>query len=1098
MLFHIACFYIFTNGCQPNQHSETLFQLLPAEKTNIHFVNEITEDDTHNILNFTNLYTGAGVGVGDFNNDGFPDLFFGGNMVSSRLYLNKGDLTFEDITISANVETDRWVMGVAVADINADGWQDIYLSVSGNASSEKRKNLLFINQKDNSFKEEAEKYGIADTSQCTHANFFDYDKDGDLDLFVIVNPTDYKLFNVNNIRQKKTNGEAKSTDKLYRNNANPRAINKKKDSTYFTDVSREAGILIEGYSLGLNTSDLNGDHWPDIYVTNDFLTNDIVYINNQDGTFTNQAAALLKHTSFASMGIDVADINNDGHPEIYVLDMFPEDNYRQKMIMPGGNIDRFNYILKTGYEPQYSRNTLQLNNGDGTYSEIGQLANVYQTDWSWSALLADYDNDGYRDLFVTNGFRRDLGNLDYINYSNTNAFGTPESQKKEQAAIIKKQPGAKLLNYIFKNKNGLTFSKKTIEWGLADSTYSHGAAIADLDLDGDLDLIINNNAQPAFIYENKASIITKNHFIQLKLTGSQHNPSALGAKVWLYSNNQIWFAEHSTYRGYESSVENSLHFGLGSVQNIDSIGILWTDGSFEKIINIPADTCLYLQQGASTKTYLPPKPSRQQEYFKEINPGIYHLNHRHQEDLQIDFKTQALLPHQHSLLGPPIAVGDINTDGLDDFFIGGSAGHPGCFFMQETNGTFKKNTFELNKEKENTACLLFDADGDHDLDLYLVNGGVIYSNNQNIYQDQLYFNHGNGNFELNENALPKMASSGASIAAEDFDKDGDIDLFIGGRVTPTQYPIIPESYLLENKNGTFKDITPTSLRHIGMVTSSIWTDYDKDGDKDLMLAGEFMPITFFKNETGQIQNTPLTIPQSNGWWNTLAAGDFDNDGDLDYLAGNLGLNTNYTASKKEPLRLYAKDFDKNGSLDPVLSHYIDGNAYPVHSRDQLIQQIPPIKVRFNNYDKYAKARFKDVFRRAELRGATILEAQFFENCFIENKGNETFDLKPLSSIMQLAPINKFLIDDYNGDGQLDAIAIGNNYSTEVTIGRYDAFTGAMMLGDGNGNFTVVRGAEMGMRADRDARDLVKVRTKFNEALYILSNNSDSLQLFIKK
>ncbi|MFK7903920.1 MAG: VCBS repeat-containing protein, partial [Chitinophagales bacterium] len=1102
--FKNACYLsviwiIMLNSCETKT---PLFKKLDANHTGIHFKNEITEDSIHNILNFTNLYTGSGVGIADFNKDGLPDIFLGGNMESSRLYLNKGGLQFEDITQKAGIETDRWVTGVAIADVNGDTWQDIYLSVSGNASAEKRKNLLFINQQNNTFREEAEKYGIADTAQCTHANFLDYDKDGDLDFFVIINPTDYKLFNVNNIRKKKVKGESPSTDKLYRNNG---------DGT-FSDVSETSGILIEGYSLSLNVSDLNNDGWSDIYITNDFLTNDILYINNQDGTFTNRAAEMLKHQSFASMGVDVADINNDGQPEIYVLDMFPEDNYRQKMIMGSDNYDRFQYMLKTGYEPQYSRNTLQLNNGDGTFSEIGQLANVHKTDWSWSALLADYDNDGFRDLFITNGFRRDLGDLDYINYNNTNPFGDPESRKKDHLKRILEQPGAQLPNYVFKNENGLTFSKKSKEWGIDELSYSHGAAFADLDLDGDLDLVVNNVSQTAFVYENQSDVLQKNNFLKIELKA---NRPLIGTKVWIYFNGgKLQFAEYTPYRGYQSTVENGLHFGLGEAIEVDSVKVVWTDGSVSRLEEVAANQVLKVekektQEGkekvkssvgteegvifsdieakSKMKDYTFSFPQRCHLSFFHASTKGFHLQYLHKEDQQVDFKSQFLLPHQHSKIGPPIAVGDVNGDGWEDFFIGGAAGFSGVFFLQNEGETFSQQLLNQDIEKEDTDCAFLDVDGDGDLDLYVVSGGVVFTSKTEIYQDRVYINEG-GVFTKNENALPSMLTSGGCMAAEDLDGDGVLDVFIGGGVVPKEYPTLPRSYLLENQNGTFKDITPKSLSEIGMVTAAIWTDYDQDGDKDLMLVGEFMPIVVFENKQGQLSNHQSRVTNhSSGWWNSLVEGDFDGDGDMDYLAGNLGLNTNFRASVEEPVCVYANDFDKNGSLDPVLCQYIEGKEYPLPSRDKLIAQIPPIKVRFNDYKSYAEATFSELFKSPEKKGMLVLKAETFESAYIENLGDGEFALKALPLKMQLAPLNDFLVEDFNGDGHLDALVIGNSYATEVGIGRYDAFTGALMLGDGAGDFEVLRGAECGFLADKDAKSLVRVELKGGAFLYLVGN-----------
>ena len=1087
-LIAIASLFVCFISCQ---QEAPLFKKWNSSHTGIDFTNEVIEDEINHVLNFTNFYTGAGVGVADFNRDGLQDIFFGANMESSRLYLNRGDFKFDNVTKSAKVTTDRWITGVSVVDINRDGWPDIYLSVSGHGIDKSRKNILFINQgalTDQgegliTFEENAELYGLADDAQNTHASFFDYDLDGDLDMFSIINPTDYKLHDVNSIKSKKLNGEAMSTDKLYRNNG---------DMT-FTDVSSEAGILIEGYSLGMSVSDVNLDGWIDVYVTNDFLTNDILYINNQDGTFSDQASSMMKHTSFASMGIDIADMNNDGYSDIFVLDMFPEDNYREKMIMSADNYDRFEYMIKADYQAQYSRNTLQLNNGSNHFSEIGQFSGIQQTDWSWSALFSDFDHDGLKDLFITNGFSRDMGSLDYINYANANPFGDPESKLKEQLKKISEQPATSIPNYLFKNRGQLKFSNKAKEWGLDEPTVSHGAAYADLDNDGDMDLIVSNVSQEALVYENRSNQNVNTHYLQIQLIENEKHLKN-GAKVYIYHSDKTQYVEQNVYRGYLSSVDERIHFGTGKSSIIDSINVIWSDGSMNRLVDVETDRLIEIAYEDATKIdYDYPKKEKSISFESLQLESI--RDYSHEEDIQVDFYEQSLLPHQHSMQGPHISVADINDDDLEDFFIGGAAGYAAVLFMQQIDGSFKPNKFPYHADREDVGSLFFDADGDGDKDLYVVSGSVVNSDDHDIYQDRLYLNDG-GEFRYVENALPEMNSSGSCVVAEDYDQDGDLDLFIGGRVTPGTYPKIPRSYLLENHKGLFKNITSERMSEVGMISTAIWTDFDVDGEQDLMLTGEFMPITIFLKKDGEF-NDKIEIENSSGWWNDIAAGDFDHDGDEDYILANAGLNMRLKAGDTEPIRIYANDFDQNGSIDPIMTHFVNGIEHPVVSRDKIVNQIPAIKNRFQDYHSYASASFQDLFKSAEKEGMMILEADHFESSYIENIGQGKYELHALPLSIQLSTIQDILIQDINDDRHLDAILIGNNYSPDVSLGRIDAFRGAVMLGKGDGTFQIENGDDTGMIVAGDARCIVELKSADGESKYIVGNNKGPIEVFKK-
>lgn len=1092
-------------GCSKQEGQ--LLERLPSDYTGIAFTNAIAEDDSlNNPFVFDYIYNGGGVAIGDVNNDGLSDVYFTGNMVSNRLYLNRGDLQFVDVTEAARLRTDRWSTGAALVDINQDGWLDVYVSVAGKAPRERMANLLFVNQGPGpdgvpTFEEAAEAYGIADTGYSTQATFFDHDRDGDLDLYVLTNAIESS--NRNRIRPKRNDGSASSTDRLYRNNG---------DGT-FTDVSEEAGILIEGYGLGVVVSDINQDGWPDVYVANDFLTNDILYVNNQDGTFTDKSSQYLKHQTYNGMGTDVADFNNDGLVDIVVLDMLPRDNRRRKLMLTEPGYDRFYMSLNLGYQAQFVRNTLQLNNGPGpdghpTFSEIGQLAGIDDTDWSWGALFGDLDNDGLKDLLVTNGYRRDVTNLDFVVYNQThNFFGTQQAQHERVWNALRELEEVKLSNHVFKNTGNLRFEDATKTWGLEAPSYSNGVAYGDLDNDGDLDVVVNNIDEEAFVFENHATEQSTNGFLRVALRGPDGNRAGYGAKVLLTAGGWRQYYDHSPYRGYLSTVENIAHFGLGAAETVDTLEVYWSDGKYQVLTEIPARQMVTVDyRNATAPSDLQEgneaQPIRPDHLFREVPSAVTGLDYRHVEAEVVDFKQTPLLPHKYSQNGPGLAVGDVDGNGMDDLFVGADQGVESKLYLQRRIGRFEAEDLAGSAAFEDMGALFFDADGDGDLDLYVVSGGSAEPAGSGVYRDRFYMNDGSGALSESSGALPEIVTSGSTVTAADYDGDGDLDLFVGGRVIPGEYPLPPRSYLLRNDSQgpgrpRFTDVTTTlapELAKIGLVTSALWTDFDGDHRVDLLVAGEWMPLTFLKNEGERFTDvTPSTgMGDTSGWWNSLAAGDFDNDGDTDYVAGNLGLNSWYETSPEEPVRVAAHDFDGTGSVDPMLSHYLQGESYPVPSRDALIQQISVMKGRFESYAAYAEAAFNQVLTRSELAQAYRREALIFETSYIENQGDGRFAIRPLPIKAQFAPTYGMLVGEYTGDAYLDVLMVGNSYAPNTQTGWYDASVGLLLAGDGHGDFDDIAYQTSGFFVDGDAKAIAEVRLSENRSLIITSQNNDSL------
>ena len=1107
------------------RNKKPLFQLISSKHSGIHFANSIVENDSVNPIDLTNIYNGGGVGVGDFNNDGLEDLYFTGNQVSNGLYINKGNFEFEDITDKANVGgNSRWSRGVSVVDLNNDGWEDIYVSATILKEPDKRKNLLYINQGIDKtgiphFKEMAAEYGLDDTTHTTMAAFFDYDGDGDLDVYLVVNQI-IKGNNPSSFRPKIKDGSYPSTGRLYRNDWDNNL-----NHPVFSDVTKQAGVSIEGYGHSVNIADFNNDGWKDIFVANDFNSNDLLYINNHDGTFTDKASVYFKHTSANGMGADVIDINNDGLSDIVELDMNPEDNYRKKMMMSANSYQTYQNSDYFGYQYQYVRNTLQLNQGervnnndsigDPVFSDISFYSGIAETDWSWTPLVTDFDNDGYRDIIISNGFPRDVTDHDFI------AFRKQSSTIASQDFTLSQIPQVKLHNYAFHNNGDLTFKNFTDRWGFSTPSFSNGAAYADLDNDGDMDVIINNINDEAFVYKNTLmdSKEKNQHYLTVKLKGDPKNRDGFGAWLKIFYGDKKQVFEQSPYRGYLSSIDNRPHFGLGTTSKIDSLIVIWPDSREQIIKNISADQMITVDIKNADRIHDWHKPIKTtNSIFREITDSLK-INYTNRGRDFVDFNIQKLLPHKFSEFGPALAVGDVNGDGLDDIVVGESAGFSSSILMQQKNGTFIQKDLmpavtPQTKTWDDEGISLFDADSDGDLDIYIASGGYQSPANSAAYMDKLFINDAKGNFSLDTTALPKNFTSKSCVRVTDFDHDGDLDLFVAGRVEPSFYPRPVSSYIYRNdtKNGVIKftDVTSSvapSLQNIGLICDAVWTDFDNDGWQDLILAGEWMPITFLKNVNGFFKNitSSSNVQNKKGWWTSILPGDFDNDGDIDYVVGNLGLNSFFRASDRYPVSIYAKDFDNNGSFDAIPSLYLPTSQedtvkreFPVHMRDDIIKQMIYFRSKFQNYKSYASSTFDEMFTPKEKDGILKLQANYFGNSYLQNDGNGKFTLIPLPANIQYSCMNGMLSEDFDGDGKLDVLMVGNDYGTDVSVGRYDACNGLMLRGNGKGNFSALSILQSGWFVPGNAKSLVKLRSSNGQCLVAASQNRDKLRIFEMK
>ncbi|PCJ96503.1 MAG: hypothetical protein COA50_06900 [Flavobacteriaceae bacterium] len=1091
----IVCLFgmLFWNCTSSEKETSTtettaLFRKVAPQSSGVHFVNHIKERFEY-FENFSYAYNGGGTAIGDINNDGLQDIFFTGNEVGNRLYLNKGNLKFEDISEEAHITgMDGWNNGVSMVDLNADGLLDIYVCRGGwNDTDKARKNVLYINQGNSTFKEMAESYGLDDHGYSTQASFFDFDNDNDLDMYLVNRPSEFML-PIAEILKNKENPQDIHRDKLYRN-----------DNGVFVEVGKEMGITRNfGYGLGVVTADLNKDGYVDIYVGNDFDEHDYYYVNQGGKGFKEQIKSTTNHISLYSMGVDVMDINNDGLEDIYVTEMLPSDRKRAKVSMPSMDVEGFNTLLDMGFYYQYMHNMLQVNQGNNQFSEVSKLGGLDKTDWSWAGLASDFDNDGKKDLLVTNGYRRDIFDND-VGLRLQEFFRANRSKYRSARALIADKSDEiinlykpiKERNYLFKNTGDIAFEDVSEAWGFKEESFSNGAAVGDLDNDGDLDIVINNLDDKAFIFENTG--IEANTYLRINLKGPGKNLLGLGAKVEIRLGDEIQYQEFKMVRGYLSSMEPIMHFGFGAALKVDALTITWPDGKKQSIKNIQTNQILTLNYDEASDTG---------DFNTDLNKKLFSsvvdklgVVFEHQENDYNDYDQELLLPHKYSQFGPGITTADINNDGLEDIYICGAIGQSGAMYIQTKNGKFKlkRGPWQANGNSEEISAHFFDADGDGNQDLYIVCGGNEFKKGNPLLRDKLYLNRG-GVFKDASQQLPNKAFSGSKVTSNDFDGDGDLDLFVGERLIPQNYPKPASGYLYENNNGVFKDVTNEKgpgLKDLGLITDALWIDYDNDGDQDLIVVGEWMPVTVFeKSATGFEKMAPEKVGLKNteGWWYSISAGDFDGDGDMDIVAGNLGLNYKYHASVEIPFEVFGSDFDKNGRNDIILGYKEDGAVYPLRGKECSSQQMPYLNGKFKSYKEFSLATIADMVGEKELEGALHFVANTFASTYFENNGSGSFNSQPLPNLAQFSSVNDIQISDFNLDGNLDMILGGNLYASEIETPRNDASYGVFMAGDGKGKFVPQSPFESGLYIGGDVKDLAIIKVQGTRMLVVAKNN----------